>query len=75
MTEEKVEALLYELCVDLGFCLPPDAYEALVDNPPGDALAFARAVFAAEGLDFDTYDRPDIRAAVVARIEGYLAKP
>ena len=75
MTEDRVEALLYELCVDLGFCLPPQAYEALTYNPPPDAEAFARAVFIAEGLDFDAYDRPDLRSAVVARIDGYLAKP
>jgi len=75
MTEEQVEALLWELCVDLGFCLPPEAYEALVTNPPAATDEFARAVFTAEGLDFDNYKWPDIRSAVVARIDKYLAKP
>jgi hypothetical protein len=74
MTEERVEALLRELGVDLGFCLPAEACEALVEKPPSNAEEFARAVFTAEGLDFDSYGRPEIRSAVVVKIDGYLAK-
>lgn len=72
MRAEQVEALLRELCVDLGFCLPFDAYEQLVDNPPRTADAFARKVFEAEGLDFDTYPHTDIRQAVEGRIAKQL---
>ena len=34
MTEAQTEALLYELCVELGFCLPPDAYSAPPQQAP-----------------------------------------
>jgi len=46
-----VRHLLYELCVDLGFCLPPDKAEALIEAPPADVDPFTDAVFVAEGLD------------------------
>jgi hypothetical protein len=46
-----LESLLYELCVDLGFCLPPDAQVRLRDLPPRDVDAFTEAVLIAEGLD------------------------
>lgn len=42
--------LLYDLCVDLGFCLPEEAQQALVDNTPATSREFANAVFIAEGL-------------------------
>lgn len=51
MPPEKIEALLYELCVVLGFCLPPDAQAKLKSDPPRDADEFADAVIRAEGLD------------------------
>ena len=51
MPPEKIEALLYELCVVLGFCLPPDAQARLKNDPPKDANEFADAVIRAEGLD------------------------
>jgi hypothetical protein len=47
----KIEALLTELCVVLGFCLPPDAVARLTNNPPLDIDEFADAVIRAEGLD------------------------
>jgi hypothetical protein len=46
-----VESLLHELCVDLGFCLPPEERVRLQDGPPRDVDAFTDAVFVAEGLD------------------------
>lgn len=45
-----ITRLLYELCVDLGFCLPEEAQQALVDNTPATPSEFANAVFVAEGL-------------------------
>ena len=68
MIEAQTEALLYELCVALGFCLPPDAYSALVDAPPDTPEGFARAVYTAEGLDYDADPRVGLRAAVVERV-------
>jgi hypothetical protein len=59
--------LLDELCVDLGFCLPPDARGRLQDSPPRDVDAFTNAVFVAEGLDprLDTRLRRQVRERVV----------
>jgi hypothetical protein len=51
MSPAHVEKLLYELCVVLGFCLPPDAQIKLQNDPPTDADAFTDAVIRAEGLD------------------------
>jgi predicted RNA-binding Zn-ribbon protein involved in translation (DUF1610 family) len=59
--------LLDELCVTLGFCLPPDAQEELKSNPPGDVDAFTDAVIRAEGMDpglIDSALRRQIRELV-----------
>ena len=64
MTEDQVGALLKELCLELGFCLPSDGYDRIADHPPETADAFARAVFAAEGLDYDGDPREGLKAAV-----------
>ena len=53
MDSTEVRQLLYELCVDLGFCLPSAAQGQLEKTPPDDADSFARAVFVAEGLNPD----------------------
>ena len=53
MDPTELRQLLYELCVDLGFCLPPAAQSQLEKHPPDDADSFARAVFVAEGLNPD----------------------
>lgn len=47
----EVEFLLEDLCVQLGFCLPPDDQLRLIDHPPSDVESFTNAVFLAEGLD------------------------
>jgi hypothetical protein len=51
MSPEKVEVLLNELCVVLGFSLPRDAMARLKSNPPADVNEFADEVIRAEGLD------------------------
>jgi len=43
--------LLYELCVNLGYCLPPADQRRLVEAPPSDVDSFTDAVLIAEGLD------------------------
>jgi hypothetical protein len=53
----ETERLLYELCVRLGFCLPPAERERLANSPPGTVREFTDAVFVAEGLDPMTADR------------------
>lgn len=57
LNEKEVGDLLNRLCVRLGFCLPPEDIVRLRGDPPGEILAFADAVFAAEGLDPATADR------------------
>lgn len=69
MTPDKIEKLLTELCVVLGFCLSPDAVARLKSEPPADADAFADAVIRAEGLDpyadLPLHLRRDLRDRVV----------
>jgi len=57
LSRQDTEKLLDELCVDLGFCLPPGEYRAIVDDPPESVPAFVDAVFAAEGMEPATADR------------------
>jgi hypothetical protein len=51
LSARESDYLLADLCVQLGFCLPPDAQEELRDRSPTDPDSFATAVFRAEGLD------------------------
>jgi hypothetical protein len=57
LDSKQVNDLLYELCVQLGFCIPPDDAMRLAESPPEDVRSFVDAVIAAEGLDPATYDR------------------
>jgi hypothetical protein len=45
----RAELALGELCSRLGYCIPPDDQEAILDNPPPNAEAFIDAVLVAEG--------------------------
>jgi hypothetical protein len=47
----QVEALLRELCVRYGYCLPAEKEDALLAGVPKDPDAFVDAVLTAEGLD------------------------
>jgi hypothetical protein len=49
--------LLDDLCVDLGFCLPPRERERLLTSPPATVDAFTDAVFVAEGMNPELADR------------------
>lgn len=55
LTPREAEILLNDLCVRLGFCLPPLDHIRLRDNPPPDADAFTEAVLRAEGIDFSPH--------------------
>jgi hypothetical protein len=57
LSRSEAEALLYKLCVKLGFCLHPPHYDDLCDRPPNDATSFANAVVVAEGMKLTTIDR------------------
>jgi hypothetical protein len=73
MTSEAVEALLRELCVELGFCLHGEAYDVLVDSPPSSPEAFARSVFDGEGLDFASDARSGLKQAVVDCVARHMS--
>jgi hypothetical protein len=51
LSYSEVAALLDDLCLRYGFCLPPREQERLKAEPPGDADGFTDAVFVAEGMD------------------------
>ena len=72
MTEGQIDDLLYELCVDLGFCLQADAAERFYEDTPTDPASFARAVFEADGVDFDSEKSDGLRQAVQARVSKYM---
>lgn len=63
----EIRALLDELCVENGFCLPAQTREELINAPPEDVDAFTYAVFAAEGLDASLYKQ--LRRAVRDKID------
>lgn len=68
LRSKRITYLLGELCVELGFCLPPDEQARLQNEPPEDIDAFMDAVFRAEGLD-PLADR-QLRRQVRARVAG-----
>jgi len=57
ISEKETGVLLEKLCVELGFCLPPEDSVRLKQDPPSNVLASTDAVFVAEGLDPSTADR------------------
>jgi hypothetical protein len=66
-----VEALLHELCVGFGYCLPPDEQAALIAEPPRDVDAFLDAVVLADGESPSALDR-QARLALAELIEAWL---
>ena len=71
LNECQVKALLYELCVWLGFCLPAAEQRRLEQEPPVEVEAFADAVYAAEGAD--PHAHPHIRKQVCDCIAAHFA--
>jgi hypothetical protein len=53
----KTESLLSKLCIELGFCLPPEKENRLIKNPPKTIDDFTDAVFRAEGLNPEYAER------------------
>ena len=76
ISEAEAHRLLDDLCIKLGFCLPPADQSKLKQDPPRDVRAFTDAVFLAEGLDVELADRHlyrQVRDMVAAAFErsGY----
>ena len=53
--QRELQALLDELCVDLGFCLPPDDQKRIISVPYYDAEGFTSEVFAAEKINTNSH--------------------
>jgi hypothetical protein len=74
MSPAQIEALLRELCVVLGFCLPYEEGQRLMNDPPATTDEFTDAVFRAEGLDphgtVGKRLRKDMKARVTKHFEA-----
>lgn len=67
------DALFRALCVELGFCsLGVDGEDAVLAAGAANIEGMARAVFAAEGLNYDTYESERIKTEVRACIARHL---
>ncbi|MEE6259379.1 hypothetical protein [Plantactinospora sonchi] len=70
--DSDVERLLYELCVGLGFCLPPDDIRRLRESPPADVDSFTDAVFEAEGMG--DMSHTDLRRQVRDVVDRHMSR-
>lgn len=57
LDNREAEILLSVLCTKLGFCLPPEMENKLLENPPATIDDFTNAVFRAEGLNPEQVER------------------
>src|SRR5688572_20852219 len=74
MSSARIDALLSELCVALGFCLSPNEQARLKESPPTDVDTFTDVVIRAEGLD-PYVDVPlHLRREVRARVAEHFRK-
>jgi len=73
--DSDVEQLLGELCIGLGFCLPPDEIRQLCESPPKTVDSFTDAVFDAEGMGDMSYTdlRRQVREVVARHMSRWLA--
>ena len=67
---DSIDGLFWDICVDFGFCLPPDGYERIRANPPETVVDFVDAVYLEEGLAGDK--RQPLRQAVEDRVAKYF---
>jgi hypothetical protein len=59
LTEKQASGLLWDLCVELGYCLPPEQNAQIQREPPTNPRDFAELVMKLEGVgtgDSDMYD-------------------
>ena len=67
-----VQRLLNDLCVKLGFCLPPDEQRRLGESPPGTVDSFTDAVLEAEGMGDMSYT--DTRRQVREVVQRHMSR-
>ncbi|UQU66788.1 hypothetical protein COUCH_11190 [Couchioplanes caeruleus] len=70
--DSDVQRLLNELCIRLGFCLPPQSSRSLVESPPAGVDAFTDAVLEAEGMGDMSYT--DIRRQVREVVDDHMSR-
>jgi hypothetical protein len=68
----RVKALLYELCVRGGFCLPTAGQRRLEDDPPADIDQFTDAVFWEEGMDPTAVHNARLRQGVRKLVQQHF---
>jgi hypothetical protein len=73
LPERDAHGLLTGLCVDFGFCLPPDDHDRLLERPPLTVDEFTDAVIRADGMD-PALMEPRFRAPVRERVAAAFAK-
>ncbi|MCB1087016.1 MAG: hypothetical protein KDM63_08220 [Verrucomicrobiae bacterium] len=73
LDESQLTALLDELCIRLGFCLPPNEGIRILESPPADIGEFAKMVFAAEGIpeaEVTRHLRREVEATIARHFEA-----
>ena len=53
LSEKDARYILDDLCVKLGYCLPPDEQKRIISKPPATPRKFAKVVMEAEGVGTD----------------------
>jgi hypothetical protein len=74
MEAKETARLLEELCVKLGFCLPPNDSERLIESPPTTVDSFTDEVLRSEGMDPVT-TATDLRKQVRAVVARHMGEP
>ena len=69
----KLDYLLDDVCIRLGFCLPADARHHIASRDRLDAPTFATAVLRAEGFDHPEYET-EWMSRLVERFEVYFGR-
>ena len=69
----KLDYLLDDVCIRLGFCLPADARHHIPSRERLDASTFAAAVLRAEGFDHPEYET-EWMSRLMERFEVYFGR-
>ena len=72
--DSDVQRILDDLCIELGFCLPPEEQRRLEASPPENVDSFTDAVFEAEGMGHmsDTNIRRQVRDVVERHMSRWV---
>lgn len=70
--ERAIKLVLDEVCVTLGYCIPPEAQSELCANPPATATELAVEIYRAEGLERTDSDVDKQMVQIIERGVGHL---